>query len=285
MRGDIGMREYNVHEVLAILQKYYITESLQMVARWIREGKIQGIRSDNRKEGYRVLEEELFEFIEEQKPGLPSIMEVYEDYIKKLRLEHSEEIKQTQSPEVTIDKKILNSKENPYEQETNGLRQQLNSLENTLIDLQQEKQIIKMNMNEIIELNNTLIQNNKALLEENKQLKDNILKTAEPDDSSKSSNNKTKSTLGEKNSHITFEDFKNISKDVVSKLDSKLENTITEKHLSTIYEQIFEDGLIKASLVTKDGTIKCPYTHKEYKQPKRIISSAIKYYFENLDEH
>jgi hypothetical protein len=52
MRGEIGVREYNVHEVFAILDSYYITHSPAMVTKWIREGKIKGVRSDNRKEGY-----------------------------------------------------------------------------------------------------------------------------------------------------------------------------------------------------------------------------------------
>lgn len=33
MRGIFGMTEYNVHEVFAILQKYYITYLPQMVTR------------------------------------------------------------------------------------------------------------------------------------------------------------------------------------------------------------------------------------------------------------
>jgi hypothetical protein len=78
------LKEYNVHEVLAILREYYITNSQQMVTRWIRQGKLNGVRSANRKDGYLVSEEDLFEFIEEQCPGLPHVMNFYKDYIENL---------------------------------------------------------------------------------------------------------------------------------------------------------------------------------------------------------
>ncbi|CAM5219127.1 hypothetical protein UACE39S_03225 [Ureibacillus acetophenoni] len=126
------MREYNVHEVLAILQKYYITDSQQMVARWIREGKIQGIRSENRKEGYRVSEDELFEFIEEQRPGLPSIMQIYDSYVRQLKPEFQEE-------NITEKQEILNNNLQLIKTENDELREQVLSLENALNDLQQEK--------------------------------------------------------------------------------------------------------------------------------------------------
>jgi hypothetical protein len=35
------MNIYNVHQTLNILQQYYITDSIQIVTRWIHEGKIR----------------------------------------------------------------------------------------------------------------------------------------------------------------------------------------------------------------------------------------------------
>jgi hypothetical protein len=46
------MEVYNVHQALKILQQYYITDSIQMVTRWIREGKIKAnVRQTEEKVG------------------------------------------------------------------------------------------------------------------------------------------------------------------------------------------------------------------------------------------
>lgn len=277
------MREYNVHEVLAILQKYYITDSQQMVARWIREGKIQGIRSDNRKEGYRVSEDELFEFIEEQRPGLPSIMQVYESYVKQLRPELQEDnLIETQE----------NSNENLrlIENENNGLREQVVSLENKLNDLQQENQILEMRLNETLELNNELKEENNVLLDEietlselfkitddeNKRLKDLSSKKI---DVEMKSNNQTKKGYPVKK-ELTFEEFKDLCEETIASIEHNLEQGEIDDHLRIVYERIFENGTIKSNLITDNGSITCPYTEKIYKQQKRLINHAVLHYFE-----
>jgi hypothetical protein len=57
-----------VQEALELLKKEGITESDQVVRRWLREGKLKGVRSTNRKEGWRVDLEHLKKFISERKP-------------------------------------------------------------------------------------------------------------------------------------------------------------------------------------------------------------------------
>lgn len=277
------MREYNVHEVLAILQKYYITDSQQMVARWIREGKIQGIRSDNRKEGYRVSEDELFEFIEEQRPGLPSIMQVYESYVKQLKPEVKEE-------KITETKEILNKNLQLIEIENNGLRERVLSLENALNDLQQENQILEMQLIETLELNNGLKEENNDLLDEietlselfeitdgeNKKLKD--LSSKKIDMEIKGNDQTKKGNIVKK--ELSFEEFKDLSEETVSSIEHNLEKGEIDRHLRSVYERIFENGTIKSNLITKDGSINCPYTQKVYKQQKRLINNAVLHYFE-----
>ena len=70
-------RMLNVDEALCILKNYFITDSRQMVVRWIREEKIVGERTENRKEGYRISEENLNEFIESMRPGLQTFVQNY----------------------------------------------------------------------------------------------------------------------------------------------------------------------------------------------------------------
>lgn len=292
MRGDFAMREYNVHEVLAILQKYYVTDSQQMVARWIREGKIQGIRSENRKEGYRVSEEDLFDFIEEQCPGLPSIMEGYEAYVKQLNPEYYEETKHSLQIE-EIQDQMNDPKDIENDKVINDLRKQVNNLENALIDLQQENQIIEMKTIEIVEQMNTLKEENTALHEENTTLielyemieeeKKQLIKQTATNDRGKDSK-KIESPTKEKNNPLTFENFTIRSKEVVSKLNSEMEDMEIENHLRNIYDQIFENGLIKPDLIAEDGSIACPFTKKGYRQKKRLINNAIQHYFENFNE-
>nr|WP_290913203.1 hypothetical protein [Anoxybacillus sp.] len=60
------MEVYHVHQALKILQLYYITDSIQMVTRWICEEKIRAERSENRKEGWRIHDDDLLEFIEKK---------------------------------------------------------------------------------------------------------------------------------------------------------------------------------------------------------------------------
>ncbi|PAL14825.1 helix-turn-helix domain-containing protein [Peribacillus simplex] len=282
------MREYNVHEVLSILQKFYITDSQQMVTRWIREGKIYGIRSENKKEGYRIYEDDLFDFIEEQRPGLPSIFEVYEEYIKKLNPNY---IELTEQPIDKEQKGFIDTEENNEATEFNHLKEQLEKLENTIMDLQEEKHVMEMKLNEIMKQNKFLIEDNKMfselfeiLDEENKQLKDEatIIITSFKDTNGKDRKRSINDSGKEKTiSPVTFDEFIQLSGDVINNLEYDEEDI--EKHLELIYKQIYdEEGLVKRELMLVGGEVKCPYTDKIYKQQKRLVKNAITYYLEEL---
>lgn len=288
MRGAFGMTEYNVHEVLAILQKYYITESPQMVTRWIREGKIQGIRSENRREGYRVSEDDLLDYIEELRPGLPAIMEIYEEYIKNLGFQQNEEEKQTQDNfqnlEIEQESKVME-----YEKEINDLRDQIYNLETELNDLQQEKQIIEMNEIELTELNEILIDEKNDLIGENNHLTELYWIMDTEIKQLKNGSLQINTVISEsaeevKQIKMTLDEFKKLTSDMILKLGLEHDNPKTVNFLYTIFNELFENDLLKSDLVTANGNIKCPYTQKEYKQVKRLINNAVKYYFENLKE-
>lgn len=55
----------------------YITDSVQTLRKWIREGKIIATGSPYKQEGYTIREEDLKAFIEEERPGLLDILRVY----------------------------------------------------------------------------------------------------------------------------------------------------------------------------------------------------------------
>ncbi len=59
---------YNVNGAFTELQKRGITDSIQMVRRWLRDGTLQGERSADRKAGWRIHPDELARFITARKP-------------------------------------------------------------------------------------------------------------------------------------------------------------------------------------------------------------------------
>lgn len=70
-------RLLNTEEALKILKDCYITDSVQTLRKWIREGKIIATGSPYKQEGYTIREEDLKAFIEEERPGLLDILRVY----------------------------------------------------------------------------------------------------------------------------------------------------------------------------------------------------------------
>lgn len=53
-----------VREAVELLCNHRITSSEQMVRRWLRQGKIKGVISQNRKVGWRICKWELLDFME-----------------------------------------------------------------------------------------------------------------------------------------------------------------------------------------------------------------------------
>ena len=53
-----------VKDAFGILNDHHIGCSEQMLRRWLRQGRLKGTRSENRKEGWRICEIELYRFME-----------------------------------------------------------------------------------------------------------------------------------------------------------------------------------------------------------------------------
>jgi hypothetical protein len=53
---------FTVKEMVELLQDHEINTSEQMIRRYLRQGKIQGIRPSNRKEGWTILGHEVFRY-------------------------------------------------------------------------------------------------------------------------------------------------------------------------------------------------------------------------------
>lgn len=72
----------NVKEATQILSKEGITQSEQIVRRWIREGKLKATQMENRKTGYCIFADDLTEFISKRKPEKEWQRIAHEDYMK-----------------------------------------------------------------------------------------------------------------------------------------------------------------------------------------------------------
>jgi hypothetical protein len=101
---------YDVESALEVLKKYSITESKQMVTRWIRKGKLRGYRSENRKEGYKIPEEELYRFIDDKRPGFRMLHETVMELRKGMK-DITEDLQQIKKEFTHLKKKGKNVKE------------------------------------------------------------------------------------------------------------------------------------------------------------------------------
>lgn len=96
-------RTFNVHEALKILKRHFITDNPQMVSRYIREGRLYAERA-TKKDGWKIKEDDLYEFIEEEKPGIVAIISVYDQYIDGLLIpKKNEKIMESDNVQTSIE--------------------------------------------------------------------------------------------------------------------------------------------------------------------------------------
>ncbi len=286
------MRNYNVHEAVKLLDKYYITDSIQMVTRWLRERKIAGVPSSNRKNGWIITEEELFAFIEEKRPGLPQIMSVYEDYIKNLTIEKNEESRNEYTDGEAIHQVEINKQEKDEGQYSSDLVEQNQSLEEMVQQLLEEHSLLNQRMVEVIAQNQDLIEENKTLLElyemmdmELKEMKDQNrskekLKSEEDQTTKKTVSNtkgKAKQTI---KLDMPFKSFCTIADEAIEESNKEIEKSKLDTIYKEVYGQLCENEKIKGELLSESGSIKCPYSNKQFKQPKRFIKHAVQMFIE-----
>lgn len=61
-------KKLTVNEVLNLFKAHGITDSAQIIRRWLREGKLKGIPPESRKAGWMIPQEEVERFIAERNP-------------------------------------------------------------------------------------------------------------------------------------------------------------------------------------------------------------------------
>ncbi|QSB48712.1 helix-turn-helix domain-containing protein [Parageobacillus toebii] len=269
------MKVYNVHQALKILQEYYITDSIQMVTRWIREGKIKAERSANRKEGWRIHHDDLFQFIEEHRPGLPEVMGVYEWYVENsfsmLTSDHHEKHNKLDSEEVKGDS-------THSEELIKQLMEEKNQLENQLINMQDELNLVYEQITELTVKIQKLEEENAFLMglyEQMDEMYQELIKKNQQE-----SSNETPKTMDRKLKKVmSTEDFKTIFEKVIKGYKSETINFIQQEDelINEIYTLFFnEDGELKNEVIYDEEYI-CPLTKKKYKKNLRsMLKNAIR---------
>lgn len=91
----IGLSEVlSVSEAVAMLGEYRIHHSEQMLRRWLRQGRIQGVPPTSRKEGWRIPVEEVWHLImAPAMEGTPYEYGIDEQTMIKRLIEENEELK------------------------------------------------------------------------------------------------------------------------------------------------------------------------------------------------
>ncbi|MFB5165837.1 helix-turn-helix domain-containing protein [Parageobacillus toebii] len=252
-----------------------------MVTRWIREGKIKAERSANRKEGWRIYHDDLFEFIEEQRPGLPEVMGVYEWYVENsfsmLANDHREKHNKLDSEEVKGDS-------THSEELMKQLMEEKNQLENQLINMQDELNLVYEQITELTVKVQKLEEENAFLIGLYEQM-DEMYQELEKKNQQESSNETPKTMERKLKKEMSIEDFKMIFEKVIKGYKSETINYIQQENklINEIYTLFFnEDGELKNEVID-DGEYICPLTKKKYKKNLRsMLKNAIRTKLEQI---
>lgn len=116
-------RWINVQEAMEILEEHYIKVSYKTFTDWLRKLEIPAIPSENRKEGWAIRQEDIFEFIEKKRPGLRQILQEYQNLIRDMS-----EVKQ----QVQV---LLHNKENVAPDHSEGKKSVSSSEVNFLYEM------------------------------------------------------------------------------------------------------------------------------------------------------
>jgi DNA repair exonuclease SbcCD ATPase subunit len=287
------MEVYNVHQALKILQQYYITDSIQMVTRWIREGKIKAERSANRREGWRIHKEDLFDFIEEQRPGLPEIMAVHEWYVEnafspmvnddhgKMSEVNSENVKDVNTSSQELIEQLMEEKKQ-LDSKLINMQAELNLVYEKVVELTTEIQNLKEENDFLRELYEQTDEMYQELKKKNQQESSN--ETPKAMDQQKNTSKTSKTMERKLNKAMSFGDFKDILKKTINEHGSEIKDLVQQEEELTkeIYTLFFNEDEKLKDEITNGDQYNCPLTGKRYKNLKSMLKHAIRYKLEKM---
>ncbi|ACK90794.1 conserved hypothetical protein [Bacillus cereus AH820] len=269
-------RWYNVNEALEVLKSYDITSSKQMITRWLREGKILGEVSVNRKEGWRIHENDLEDFIEKMRPGLKKLFFYNEELRNELQQLKSKMNKLEQGEQVLP----VSAKNNVYEdwklqvqssqKQNELLLAQVESLMTENQKLREKNEILQKDLCLLIEEKAQLFEEKRNLLLEkkfNNEINKEILPNEKEMVQERESRNKTEDKL-------TLPDFKQA---LIKCSDSEWNEQQQIKLYDYFSRGIFtDDGELKEEMKGKNQRYYCDFANKEYDKWMPFIKCKIK---------
>jgi hypothetical protein len=310
--GPVLGRFLNIHEAVKILNEYFITDSVQMVSRWIREGRIKGKRSENRKEGYSILEDDLFDFIEEIRPGLIPMMDMYKSFIeyypdfqlfKKIHhndvmscapnvLEKHLEIKQNienHEPELEPSFEKNDDINKLLERKISEIDKEIIELQNNIIQLKKSDNEIKVRIEEdsfiVNKINEKLNGFSNRFDESERNLSVKLNKIEEmllQQTLNKPTSKKSEVLVDKKIQRITENDFIKLAKEVLS---DDYNDHYRESILSYYSKYMNNGGTVKEDLYDGEQYICCPILKgNKSKQLKRILKAAFPVILKEIQE-
>ncbi|MDV7763998.1 MULTISPECIES: DNA-binding protein [Peribacillus] len=272
------MRIYNVHQAIKILQEYYITDSIQMVTRWIRDGKIRAERSDNRKEGWKIHHVDLFDFIDEQRPGLPEVMAVHEWYVENAFRLDDQKSEEEEKPEFNLPvDEIIQAPSIEHEGEIQQLEEKIDGLTNQLHLANQKKYELTKEIDKLKEEYNFLEELYEQVEETCKETAIELVKVKSEITHSKKE--QAPSTIdGSLIKTVSFQDFKSIYNEISKECSNDVIEFIrkSEDIPKSIYSAFFNKEEKLEENIIEGIQYRCPLTDKKYKNFKPMLKNAIR---------
>ncbi|MFS0783228.1 hypothetical protein [Bacillus sp. 1P06AnD] len=268
-------RILNAHEALKILRKHYITEEIQMVSRFIRNGRLIGER-DTRKDGWRIKEVDLYDFIDNEKPGIVEVMHVYDQYLNNLSVNSSaeeylkfkSELHQGKVTELLKNLlpslKIVSEKENVQTVTTDN--SSVDDLKEAICDI---KDFIKSISQKGLPLDATAVDKIAVALSSQFPLKRG---NVEGEDGRKRNDKRKNNGKYDQMSILEFEEMlKSLEIEALNEMDNPM--NIREK----IYHVYFEEnGKLKSNIYHKESNkFNCPETKEKNQQFKYLLKRTV----------
>ncbi|MGM0805995.1 MAG: hypothetical protein ACQET8_14710 [Bacillota bacterium] len=268
--------QYNVFEALHLLQKHYVTNaSVQMVTRWIREGKLRGTRTENRKDGYLIEEDDLYEFIEERNPGMTLHIENEKEKVENTILPHRKRSQPT-TPQNNMMERL-----EKHDQDIQLILEKIEILSNDkdFFPLTPQNIDLETRQNQLEERLQILSKGVEHLEEEvNKKLDlliNNMIKT-ENTSSDALTDSPHKEDIEEGEDRCTWDEFnKMVQRHIPEELD--VSSLFVTDGISHYYATLFENDKIKKEHLTPSSWIKCPFD--EGRKKKKSLHDFVKMSF------
>jgi hypothetical protein len=263
----------NIHEALKILKRHYITDNVQMVSRYIREGRLYGERT-TRKDGWRIKEFDLYQFIDEEKPGIVEMVYVYDRHLESLNVpsakRYLEQEKTNSNQRNEILPEILKvTNDTPTERVKENDDIDNPSISNSKTGTTEERPGINI-LKEIESIKNEISKISAAL---NKKHESLLKKQATPSKPSKK-------VTYEK---MIFDDFKRLL--IQWKKVQQNEVDANEQYIKKVYDLFYDEkGKMKQEIIIDNG-FKCPITNESRQRFLHLLKGKFKIFLEKAQNN